>query len=450
MKSFIKRQRAMMVGHPEPWTLFPEWQGGKACSGRLASALIRILIPLSVAFVLSGFLLSTGEFTDGPQAYLGLGFLALLSLSVVPGLIELWRYLRWGPSELVFHTFPVQPGQQLSATLHTRIPAHRLDMGLGEFGWRLLCLEEFSSVGGRGSTGRRERVLWNGTGHASPERDSGEAELPGGRVAVPLLIPIPAEQPPTSTAPESRRRYWRLEIGTKELQPSFRAQFRVPVFDTRSGAERAGELSTALSEAAEGDPTAPHHAATAYGGDPLVAEATVDPVQLGQLRREADPRPRAARLFKSWRPAARIYTNTEGRLEVLNLYGDLEARRMRMILGAALLLAGLGAGLLVALVASVVFFALARLARPVTVRMIFEPEALVIHRSRGPIKKEKTKTVQVPWQEIGRAWAFPAVLTYHDILLTRIAGSGVRCGLRLPEAKTAEQLVGAIDHHCGR
>lgn len=250
----LAAQRRLQERFPnQPWRWRPDWNEGriKGSSRRTAYvaagfAVLWNLISLPAAVA------APRELERGNWAVL----IALLFPAVGVGLavwaVRSWRRLRrFKESTLILDDMPVSLGGRLRGTVSigAAVPVE------SAFEIELNCVERTRSRGrNRRST---ERLLWQETWTVPKAR----CQLSATYSTVPVDIPLPDDQPPSSTDEDERRIFWRLEVAGECSGPDYLSRFEIPVFATstvqgRDAARFGLDTGSAASERAAERPDA--------------------------------------------------------------------------------------------------------------------------------------------------------------------------------------------------
>ena len=418
LRSRFQRLRVAIDGHPEPWTIDPRWSDGKVrTAGRIAVlgyAIFPVVwITISV-FLLIQFAGAWGTETTATRVMIVLvPAIGLFSLIPFGGIIA--SKLAYGSTTLVLETNPASPGDRFRGTVLTNMSAPIRDAVPEEFFVRVSCNRHRSQGSSSRSSGSSRQILWQQELHLeSHTRDSRDGE----ELVVPITVEIPAGLPTTSIPGMiGETIYWRVEVRGASRRPKLRADFEIPVFDTRSAADREQQLFAAIDSGERTPPPARSFAAFAAafeaGADsnPEIAAELDGTLPLRELiptanqaRAEADPRPFVKRLLIARRPLDTIQRTPDGSVTLVHVRGDRAARTTRRLIGLAAIVMLFAAFHPVFFIIMVFAFLMAKRARPFAVRMITTVEALEVETVKGRRTTHRT----YGWNQIGAVRPYQA------------------------------------------
>lgn len=225
----------------EQWTRRPDWVAGRIVE---ESARTGSLMGWSAAFinlVVWGIVVGAMLIGDPPWGLLAVPIGVGLLIAGV-AVRDRLRLRRFGPSSLALATTPAYLGDRLVGTTETGVQERHAPAD--GFHLRLVCADRFTErdTSGSGSTSRtREIVLWEQTWQTEGTPTPG---LPR-RLAVPIDVPLPADQPPTMQQGNTGT-CWRLEVTAAVPGLDYGAAFELPVFH-RADVPQAPESSTGSS-----------------------------------------------------------------------------------------------------------------------------------------------------------------------------------------------------------
>ncbi|TVQ95443.1 MAG: hypothetical protein EA403_17660, partial [Spirochaetaceae bacterium] len=418
LQNRFQRLRVAIDGHPEPWTIDPRWSGGRVrTAGRIAAlgyAIFPVMwITISVILLIQ-FAGAWGTETTATRLMLILvPAIGLFSLIPFGGIIA--SKLAYGSTTLVLDTNPASPGGRFRGTVLTNMNAPIRDAVPEEFLVRVSCNRRRSSGSSSRSSGSSRQILWQQELHLeSQTRDSRD----GDELVVPITVDIPDGLPTTSIPGMIGETIsWRVEVRGMSRRPKLRADFEIPVFDTRSAADREQQLFDAIDK---GDRIAPPTRSFAAVAAALEADADSNPGVSADLdqtlplrdlistandaRREADPRPFFKRLFVARRPLDTIQRTADGSVMLTHVRGDQPVRLARRLVGIGALVLMFAAFHVVFFILMIFAFLMAKRARPLAVRIVSTLEALEVETVKG----RRTSQRRYGWEQIGAVRPYQA------------------------------------------
>ncbi|TVR61592.1 MAG: hypothetical protein EA426_03265 [Spirochaetaceae bacterium] len=450
IKNPFRRYKAILDGHPAPWTLYPIWAGRRvrsSCRAKVIAFGLFSAVWLGATVAMAVSFGAPSLTADDPISFLPY---LLVTFAIVPIVlfVKMARsYAAHGESVLALETFPGSLGGKFSATLQTGIaaarPSARAQTAASGFAVRFTCnRHEQRSSRGSGSSSYR-RVLWENTQTVQPTLSNTPS---GARLGARFSFDVPFNVPSTSLPVDGERIYWRIEVSHPTLTPKYTASFDVPVYDTRSTQEREAAL---FESPATGRPVPeePRDTSADPSDDPA-ASGVADLVELADAvettRVSADPRSLIARTFVARRPYDHVERNEFDELIVSTVKGDREARKTRRIAAAGSIVGFFFApsGVSTVLFFSAVVFALmARSARLTATRARLAGDGLVIDRIRG----RKRETTRFEWSKVGLVRVNGAKPHAWHVFITIKGRSGTVPSLVLTDRKRAEGVAAAIE-----
>ena len=336
--------------------------------------------------------------------------LGLFSLIPFGGIIT--SKLAYGSATLILDTKPASPGERFRGTILTNMNAPIRDAIPEGFTVRVSCNRRRNqSTSSRGS-GTTRQILWQQELHLESETHESRD---GGELTIPISVDLPSGMPTTSLPGMTGETIsWRVEVRGTSRRPKFRADFEIPVYDTRSAADREQQAFEVLNSGEQTKLPA-HDVAAAIEArgeiDALVATEFDGTFPLrdlvataNQARTEADPRSVITRLHKARRPLDTITRNAEGSVVLIHVRGDRAVRRARRVIGVGALVMMFVAFHRLFFLLMVSAFLMARSARPFAVRVSATPDALDVETVRG----RRTTRRQYGWDQIGAVRPFQA------------------------------------------
>ncbi len=458
IKNPFRRYKAILDGHPAPWTLYPIWAGRRVRSSCRAKVIAFGLF--SVVWLGATVAMAVSFGAPSLTAADPISFLPyiLMTFAVVPIVlfVKMARsYAAHGESVLALETFPGSLGGKFAATLQTGIAAARpsaraqgagqgtAQTAAGGFAVRFTCnRHEQRSSGSTGSSSHR-RVLWEKTQTVLPTLSNTPA---GARLGARFSFDVPFSVPATSLPVDGERIYWRIEVSHPTLTPKYTASFDVRVYDTRSTQEREAAMFES-PETEQPVPEAPRDTTTVLPDDSPTA-GVADLIEFADAveptRVSADPRSLIARIFVARRPYDRVERNEFEEVIVSTVKGDREIRKTRRLAAVGSIIAFFFAPSGVSTVlffTAVVFALMARSARLTATRARLAGDGLVIDRVRG----RKRETTRYEWSKVGLVRVSAAKPHAWHVFITIKGRTGTVPSLILTDRQRAEGVAAAIE-----
>lgn len=206
-----------------PWTQRKDWVDGNISDEAALSTGFLVFFTLlwnAFSWLFTGIFLS-GGIKNYP--WLASAF-PLFGIALIVLTVRNWlRKRKFGTSVFRCQTVPAWLGGQLQGTVTTERAGR--GMAQSDFKLRLVCLRKVLHRARKASDNTEsEERLWEDTATALP-RLGGPSP-----VEIPIDIPIPNNQPPTTMAPDSSRTFWRLYVSCEVPGVDYKAVFEVPVF----------------------------------------------------------------------------------------------------------------------------------------------------------------------------------------------------------------------------
>ena len=223
----------------EPWRWRPEWAHGRIAGSARSAAYVAVafavlwnLISLPLLFILPGAI-SGGN----TAAAIGLLF-PLIGVGLAAWAIRAWLQLkRFKVAALMLARLPIALGGRLKGTIRVEaaVPI------TADFRLELACVE--SSVSGSGKNRERhERMLWQKQWRIPRHQCQIGTEL----TTIPVDVPMPFDQPETTSDDSSAEIEWRLDVTGECRGPDFWSRFELPVF-TRAAEPTPAELPSSAA-----------------------------------------------------------------------------------------------------------------------------------------------------------------------------------------------------------
>ena len=456
LRNRFQRLRVAIDGHPEPWTIDPRWSDGTVrTAGRIAVlgyAIFPVVwITISV-FLLIQFAGAWGTESSGTRLIIVLvPAIGMFSLIPFGGIIA--SKLAYGSTTLVLDTNPATPGERFRGTVMTNMNAPIRDAVPEEFLVLVSCNRRRSQGSSSRSSGSSRQILWQQELHLeSQTRDSRDGE----QLVVPITVEIPAGLPTTSIPGMIGETIsWRVEVRGTSRRPKLRAEFEIPVFDTRSAAQREQELFAAIDSGERTEPPAGSFAAVAaaFGADatdnPEMATDLDHTLPLRELiptandaRKEADSRPLFKRLLLARRPLDTIQRKADGSVMLTHVRGDRHVRLARRTVGIGALVLMFAASHVVFFVLMIFAFLMAKRARPTAVRIVSALEALEVETVKG----RRTTHRRYGWDQIGAVRPYQAGPSEWNLTWVIRRRNSVNPHLAVRNKTVIDALVATIEN----
>ncbi len=252
-----RRETQLQHAHPgQPWTWNPQWVAGEIKSSNKA-AMIGMFVFAALWNLISApaIFFVPGAVMDGNYLALVALLFPLIGLGLLLGAVYMFlRWTKYGNSVFQMAAVPGVVGGQIAGVVYTNTKVKAKD----GFRVKLSCVETVTSGSGKNRS-TSEKIRWQD--EKVLHRELAEYDL--SRSAIPVQFGIPFDAMESSTANDSRRVHWKLEVTAATPGIDYSAEFRVPVFRTPDSSPNFKPDESAL--AAYQDSLSPEDAIRATG-----------------------------------------------------------------------------------------------------------------------------------------------------------------------------------------
>ena len=222
----------------EPWRANRQWAAGVVTSSSIGPA------GFLWFFAMNWWAVLWFAVTDRAEELMQVSWVekALMTVFPIIGLITLWaavkhttRWWRYGSSTLLIETLPGRPGQVFKGTVKTRIPtkpkrSYRVRLTGHERVWSRDRSDASDIAKERGDVRDNEPFA-----EIEQRIPPSKMLMTDGAISFPVTLQIPEDVPSNDLAAGMREVVWKIVVeNTGKSEPTFNAEFEVPVYRTSS------------------------------------------------------------------------------------------------------------------------------------------------------------------------------------------------------------------------